>query len=441
VSTAQIPLGQIWAIRGEVVVEDAVLPDAAVVVEKDAIVFAGLIGEAPPELAGVIEDARVWDGYILPGLVDAHCHGGGGQSFPNAASAEEAMIAVMEHRRHGTTSLVASLVTDLPEELTRQTSLLAELCESGELAAIHLEGPFLDQNCAGAQDPAKMEPPNPDLVLSLAKAARGHLATMTLAPELPGVVSGDSDQLSVIQALAAAGAVPCFGHTECSPHELRLAIDASVLALARAAAGDLDAGGSAASAPEDGGRAAARASRAVVRSSRPVATHMFNGMPPVHHRRPGPALECLAQSSQGGLAVELIADGVHLDPDTVRDVFAIAEPGTVLLVTDAMAAAGMPDGSYQLGPMAVTVADGVARIAGSDSIAGSTSHLIDAVRSAVFESDVPVQVAVRAASATPARVLGIGHEVGSLMAGRRADLILADRGLTGQEVYRAGALV
>ncbi|MDR1634095.1 MAG: amidohydrolase family protein [Bifidobacteriaceae bacterium] len=397
-----------------------------------------------PDWATALEHARRWDGIILPGLVDLHCHGGGGQSFPDAANADDAMVAVGEHRRHGTTSLVASLVTDSPERLIGQTALLSQLYVAGELAGIHLEGPFLSTDRAGAQDPAKMQAPNPNLVRQIAEAARGGFAVMTIAPELAGVLPGSwtgegggaeagrlsgraagggpggggaasgAAEESVIEALAAVGAVASFGHTNCTAEEM----GAAVLAADRLMAGGHF-----------------RIGRVA------TATHLFNGMPPIHHRRPGPALECLARAAQAEMVVELVADGVHLDPRTVKDVFVLAGRANVALVTDAMAAAGMPDGQYQLGPAAVTVAAGVARLTGGDSIAGGTAHLIDVVRSAWRSSGVPLAQAVGAASLAPARVLGQAARFGALAPGRQADLILADADLRPIEVYRHGRRV
>jgi N-acetylglucosamine-6-phosphate deacetylase len=346
------------------------------------------------------------------------------------------------------------LVTDRPEALLRQTALLAALAEVGELTGIHLEGPFLSAARCGAQDPAKMLAPDPGLVTAVAAVAKGFFATMTVAPELPGIISSAGDgALSVIEALASVGAVPSFGHTDCTAEQLGSAVQAARLALARASSAGVAAVGAgpvgavvadsvlagSASGADDDGIGQVRAGAA--RSPRPTATHLFNGMRPIHHRQPGPVLECLAQAAGGDMAVELVADGVHLDPRTVADVFKLAAPGAVLLVTDAMAAAGMADGAYQLGPMAVTVTDGVARLTDGGAIAGGTAHLIDVVRSTVRASRVPLAAAVRAASSTPAGVLGIAGEVGSLAAGLRADLLLTDAGLTPVRVYRAGNLV
>jgi N-acetylglucosamine-6-phosphate deacetylase len=149
-------------------------------------------------------------------------------------------------------------------------------------------------------------------------------------------------------------------------------------------------------------------------------------------------MQALAEAGAGAMAVELVADGIHLDPQLVADVFRLVDSDCVVLVTDAMAAAGMADGQYQLGPMAVTVADGVARLTQGHNIAGGTAHLIDVVRSVWRDSGVPLAEAVRAAALNPARVLGREGSVGSLQQGKRADLVLTDLNLNPIEVYREG---
>jgi N-acetylglucosamine-6-phosphate deacetylase len=172
-----------------------------------------------------------------------------------------------------------------------------------------------------------------------------------------------------------------------------------------------------------------------------TATHLFNGMRPIHHRDPGPAMEALARAAAGELIVELVADGVHLHPRMVKDVFDLVGPAAVALVTDAMAAAGMPDGDYQLGPAAVAVRGAVARLAEGGAIAGGTAHLIDVVRCVWRASGVPLADAVAAASLTPARVLGRSGQLGALAAHCAADLILADSDLRPVEVYARGQRV
>ena len=398
-------------LRGRVVTPDQVIEDGAVVIERDRIVWVGAVASAtaPAALAAVVADtpAPVPGTIVLPGLIDVHDHGGGGASFPDAADVDDARRAAREHLFHGTTSLVASLVTADAETLVRQTAMLADLADAGQIAGIHLEGPFLSRARCGAQNPTDMVPGSADLVRRIATAARGHLVTMTVAPEIDQVRGPGG----VIEALAAVGALPSFGHTNASAEVVDEAVAQARVAL---------------SAPG-------------VRSARPTATHLFNGMRPLHHRDPGPIAACLAAAGRHELVVELIADGVHLAPATVRAVFDLVGAKSIMLVTDAMAAAGMADGTYDLGPMRVRVAGGVARLAEGDAIAGGTAHLLDVVRCTV-EAGVPLQLAVLSASGTPAAVLG-RKDIGALEAGRRADVLVVDAGLAPRGVMRAGQWV
>nr|WP_245528964.1 amidohydrolase family protein [Beutenbergia cavernae] len=397
-------------LRGRVVTPQAVIDDGVVVVDADRIVHVGpssrvagtpwadLVRATPPPADGV---------HVLPGLVDLHDHGGGGASFPDAADAAEAMVAVAEHRRHGTTSLVASLVTAAPDVLRRQVSTLAALAEAGEIAGIHAEGPFLSTVRCGAQDPAYIVDPDLDLVDALADLGRGHLVTMTFAPEAPGATGPGG----LVERLVARGVVPSIGHTDAAADVTRVALEESWALLG-----------------EEGGR-----------SRRPTVTHLFNGMRELHHRAPGPIPPLLRAAAEGRCVVELIADGTHVDPSLVADVVALVGAENVALVTDAMAAAGMADGTYRLGPADVVVDHGVARLAAGGSIAGGTAHLLDVVRTTVA-GGVSLVAAVHAAATTPAAVLG-DPSIGALEAGRRADVLVTDSGLRPRRVLRAGVAV
>jgi len=386
----------------------AVIDDGVVVMQGDTIVWVGPAAEVTRQGWPDAPDATQVPLTLLPGLVDLHNHGGGGAGFPDVSSVGEARIAVREHLAHGTTSLVASLVTATAGTLRRQVGILTALAEAGELAGIHLEGPFLSGARCGAQDPDLIQAPDAALVRELGEAAHGHLVTMTVAPELVGV-SGDG---GVIDALVTGGALPSFGHTDASWTQTKTAV---VDACARLNA-----------AP---GR----------RSARPTVTHLFNGMRPLAHRDPGPIPELLAAAGRGEVVVELIGDGVHLAPELVVSVFELVGAANVALVTDAMAAAGMPDGAYRLGSADVTVSDGVARLTQGDVIAGGTAHLLDVVRTTVA-GGVALLDAVAAASTTPATVLG-DRRVGALEVGRRADVVICDSDLRVVQVLRAGRVV
>ncbi|MHA7134637.1 N-acetylglucosamine-6-phosphate deacetylase [Oerskovia turbata] len=411
------------ALRGRVVTPTEVIEDGVVVLDGASIAWVGDRRDAvaagfAAEVEAAAEPAE--GQLVLPGLVEVHNHGGGGASFPDAEDAQEALVAVREHRRHGTTSLVASLVTAQRETLLRRVAILAELGDAGEIAGIHLEGPFLSEVRCGAQNPHDMLDGDADLVRAIAEAGRGHVRTMTFAPEVPG----NTGPGGVVEALVEVGAVPSVGHTDATSEQTDAAIAEGVAALAARRAALVAAGEPVGPAP------------------RLTATHLFNGMRPLHHRAPGPIASCLAAAARGELVVELVADGTHLAPGTVRSVFDLVGPDGIVLVTDAMAAAGMADGTYQLGPMAVTVAHGVARLddgTPEGSIAGGTFHLLDVVRATV-ECGIPLVDAVKTASLTPAGVLGRA-DIGALEAGRRADVVVTDADLRPVGVWRGGAQV
>ena len=173
---------------------------------------------------------------------------------------------------------------------------------------------------------------------------------------------------------------------------------------------------------------------------RPTVTHLFNAMPSLHHRSPGPVSASLSAARAGNAVVELIADGVHLAPETVKLVFDLVGAENIALVTDSMAATGLQDGQYRLGSLAVTVDQGVARVDSTGAIAGGTSTLLDVVRTTVA-AGVPLQDAVLAASGVPAEVLGLSSQAGDLRAGMPADVVVVDADLNLAGVLRRGEWV
>jgi N-acetylglucosamine-6-phosphate deacetylase len=384
-------------IRGDLIASGRLLEDAVVLVEGERISWVGAATSWPGP-PGDLPDPSPW--LILPGLVDVHCHGGAGHGFPEA-DAQGMRAACDAHLQRGTTTLIGSLVSAPAAVLEERVHALLPLVASGHLAGIHLEGPFLSTARCGAQDPDSIVPGDPHLLRRLIDAGEGLIRSMTLAPETLHLTD-------LLDMLAAADVTPSFGHTDASAAMTRAAI-------ARV-----------------GGR-------------RLGATHLFNGMPPLHSRAPGPVAACLAAAARGAMVVELIGDGVHLADETVAMVFDLVGAGQIALTTDAMAAAGMPDGRYPLGPMTVDVVAGVARLA-SDSgelgaIAGGTARLLDVVRRAVRDAGIPLPDAVTAATATPARLLGMDDEVGDVVPGRRADLLITDVDLEPLAVLRAGRRV
>ncbi|ANP27891.1 N-acetylglucosamine-6-phosphate deacetylase [Dermabacter vaginalis] len=393
-------------IDGTAFLSGSFVPDAAILLEGDTITYAGPARGVPSGLT--FDDHVRHDGLILPGLVDLHCHGGGGFSFPDTEDPAQAAPAIAEHRAHGTTSIVASLVTAAQDTLMSRVRALRSLVEAGELAGIHLEGPFISRARKGAHDPQFIAEGNAARTLELLEEGGGAIATMTIAPE------ADLDG-SVSRALIAHGALPSYGHTDCIGEQMVTAIQRAQEELASVGP--------------------------VARSLKPTATHLFNAMRPIHHRDAGPAFAAIDQAAAGTVVAELIADGVHTSADTVRYTFDLIGDGHIMLITDAMAATGMADGDYVLGSLPVTVKDGVVTLTEGGAIAGGTAHLLDVVRFAHLEAGVPLERAILAATATPATVLG-RDDIGEIREGARSDLVLVEStGLSPERVMHGGTWV
>jgi N-acetylglucosamine-6-phosphate deacetylase len=369
--------GSVLLAGGRVVMPDGVLNPGWIRVTGGLIGAVGP-GDARDEPAHRLLVLDLRGRWVLPGFVDVHVHGGGGTSFTEG-SADDARNAAAYHQKHGSTTMLASLVTAPLAELEARAAMLAGLADEGVIAGLHLEGPFLSAARCGAQDPRHMLAPDVAVFERLRAAAGGHLRVITLAPELAGAAE-------VIRAAVRAGVTVAVGHTDATAEVTSAAVDAGAT----------------------------------------HATHLFNGMRPWHHREPGAAGALLDRDE---VTCEIVADGVHLHDMTIRLVARAAGPGRLVLVTDAMAAAGMPDGSYRLGSRRVDVAGGVARLAGEagipGAIAGSTATMAAVVRHAVA-AGLPVPEAAAAASTTPARLLGLGDRVGALRPGLAADLVVYD---------------
>ncbi|MFJ5264261.1 N-acetylglucosamine-6-phosphate deacetylase [Streptomyces sp. NPDC088387] len=376
------PTGPQLVLKGaHVVLPTAVVDDGQVVVEGDRIA------------AGAHDSARVVDvtgHYLVPGFVDIHNHGGGGASF-TSGTVDDVLKGIHTHRLHGTTTVVASTVTGEMDFLAQRAGLLSELAEQGDIAGVHFEGPFISPCRKGAHSEELLRDPDPADVRKLIDAARGHAKMVTLATELPG-------GLDSVRLLAEHGVIAAIGHTDASYEQTVEAIDAGAT----------------------------------------VATHLFNAMPALGHRAPGPIAALLEDPR---VTVELINDGTHLHPAALELAFHHAGADRVAFITDAMDAAGFGDGRYMLGPLEVEVSEGVARLVEGGSIAGSTLTLDRAFKRAVTVDGLPVADAVRALCANPARLLGMSDTIGSLEPGKYADLVLLDAAFDVQGVMRRGEWV
>lgn len=369
---------------GRVVAPEGVVTDAWVHVEGATIVSVGT--SQPVVDAPVVDLEGAW---LLPGFVDLHMHGGGGHSV--AASREGMDAAVAFHRGHGTTATLVSLMTAPVEALCEQLGWADELARRGPTArghvlGSHLEGPFLSPRRSGAQNPAHMIAPDAVALERLVAAAGGSLRMMTLAPELDGA-------LPLIAPLRRQGVIVAMGHSDASYDE----------------------------------------AVAAIRAGANHVTHLFNAMPSLHHRAPG----LVGAALEAGIPCELINDGRHVHPTVVGLVARmIACP---VLVTDAIDASGVGDGTFVLAGQEVRVHAGEARLTRTESLAGSTLTMAEALRRAVLDSGFEVYQASTAASANPARVLGLEASLGSIAPGLRADLVVLDDDLAVTAVMAGGA--
>ena len=325
------------------------------------------IGDGPHPSA-----ERKFSGTLIPGFVDIHCHGGGGYYFSNPNS-EQIKAAIDLHRRAGTTTLFASLVTADLSQLRAQIEALIPFVRSGDLAGIHLEGPYLSHAKCGAHAPELLRAPHLDEVKSLVECGQGTIAMVTIAPELEGA-------LESIAWLASQGIIAAIGHSDADADTARAAIDAGAK----------------------------------------VVTHFTNAMAKMVGGQ-SMATEVLDDSD---ISLELINDGTHVPIDVIEALKKNALD-RIILITDAMSAAGGDDGKYVIGDLEVEVKDSIARLVSNGALAGSTLTMDRAFTNFINKDSVQVVDAVHASSTRAAQVFGLKN-VGSISVGKKADILLFD---------------
>jgi len=345
-----------------------------------AVVDARLVGETWIEVSenlirsvnsGVNPAAdQIIGGTLIPGFIDIHCHGGAGSYFSNASRVQD---VIKVHREHGTTGIIASLVTESIEDLKVQIAALVPFYKSGQILGIHLEGPYLSHARCGAHEPSLLINPDVAEIKELLEIAKGAIAMITIAPELPGAIEA-------IKYLSAAGVKVALGHTNGDFKD---------------AAAGTNAGAS-------------------------IVTHFLNAMS--KELTEGSISSFVLVDER--LSVELILDGHHVPFATASEIIR-AIGNRVMLVTDAMAAAGGSDGTYAIGKLEVKVEDSVARLTSNNALAGSTLTMDQAFHNAIKNCGATIPQAVVMSATNPAKALGL-HDRGSITVGKRADLLAYD---------------
>ena len=308
-------------------------------------------------------------GTLIPGFVDIHSHGGAGFYFSDL-SPENVAAARNTHLTHGTTTHIASLVTEPIGVLEEQILRLLPMVNAGVFEGIHLEGPYLSHARCGAHEPSLLRSPAIDELSALIDAGQGSISMVTLAPELDGGIEA-------VEYLTSRGVTVALGHSQA---------DAATTQAAFAAGAKL-------------------------------ITHFSNGMP-----KPSDGVPTIAEASlaQKNIALEMILDGVHVSDETLKEVLASGDRRTIL-ITDSMSAAGSVDGSYSIGSLEVAVINGVARLTSNHSLAGSTLTMDKAFIN-FLKFNKNIVDCVFAASTLPAKTLGL-HAVGELAVGKKAHIL------------------
>ncbi|MUT64481.1 N-acetylglucosamine-6-phosphate deacetylase [Paenibacillus sp. NEAU-GSW1] len=370
---------QDWLIENVKIVLEETIAEGAVHVKNGVIAAihedAASIASAAAEAAVRIDGQGQW---LLPGFIDIHVHGGAGGDFMDATKQSYEAIT-RYHASQGTTGMLATTMTASKEAidavLDAASSFMAEEMPYAALYGVHTEGPFISLKWIGAQNPAYLSPPRVDWLEDWERRYPGLIKLVTLAPENEGAINA-------IRWLSDHGIVAACGHTDATYAVLQEAADAGLT----------------------------------------HAVHTYNAMRPLHHREPGTVGAVL---SDNRICAELIADGLHVHPGAIRLLTASKPADKLILISDAMSAAGMPDGEYDLGGLPVIVKDGVARLQ-EGNLAGSTLTMIGAFRFMLEQTDMSVMDVSRCASGNAAKQLGMFNATGSIAIGKRADLVLAD---------------
>lgn len=381
--------------NGKVITPFRAISRGGLAIENGLIsaVFSGTAG--PADIWGgddpAAECAQIIDvggRVIAPGFIDIHVHGGGGSDVMDGGP-DSVLIMAQAHAKGGSTSIVPTTTTGSREDLLGAIdSVRLAMAQSttlpgggANILGLHLEGPYLSMAQKGAQDPRHIKTPNPIEYVEILNYSK-NILRMSVAPELPGAMELGAE-------LRRRGILPSIGHTDATYDEMIKAVEFGYSHV----------------------------------------THLFSGMSGVRrvnaYRIAGAIESSLLLDD---LTVEIIADGRHLPPSLIQLTFRCKGSDKIALVTDAMRAAGMPDGSYKLGSLndgqTVIVEDGVAKLPDRSSFAGSVATMSRLVRTATIEAGIPLLDALKMATVTPARIIGVDRSKGALSPGKDADVVI-----------------
>ena len=345
--------------------------------------FTNILGEAT-------EDAIDLQGaYVIPGLIDVHSHGNMGADFSDGDY--EGLVRMAKYYgENGITSFAPASMTLPYEVLSKAFANARAFVDSktkgvAALRGIQMEGPFFSEKKKGAQNAAYLRNPDFEAFRKLYDDCGGLVRIVDVAPELPG----SEEFIRQASKLCTVS----IAHTDANYEEAAAGVEAGVTHL----------------------------------------THTYNAMSPIHHRKPGVIAACCENEA---VSAEIICDGQHVHPASVRLAFRLFGAERMVLISDSLRCCGMPNGEYELGGQAVFLKDGLARLA-DGTIAGSATNLYDCMRLAV-SFGIPREDAIRAATYNPARQIGALNEVGSIAEGKVADFVICDEALNRKAVYLSG---
>lgn len=378
---------------GQVLTPRGIRTDGVLAIQGENIAYAGDVSELPASLKqAAAEVIHQPDGYIVPGFIDIHVHGGNGEDFMDATKDVLDQITSF-HSSQGTTAMLATTMTAPKEAIDRVLKEVSDYRNQGmsytKLEGVHLEGPFISPKWPGAQNPEHIVHANIRWLEEWVSQYPGLVRQVTLAPEREGA-------LEAISWLDQHGIVAALGHTDATYEEVEAAVEAGLS----------------------------------------HGVHTFNAMTGLHHRKPGVVGAMLGDDR---LSCEIIADGIHVHPAAIRILARMKQDGNLILITDAMSATGMTDGEYTLGDLPVVVEKGIATLKHNrDSLAGSTLTMIKGFQLLVREVGLSIEQASTIGSMNPARKIGIADRTGSLEAGKLADILVLSSDLELQGVWIQG---